>query len=229
MNKKTKSLNRKNNEFDKQVNAENSVIMTDMVCYLRGANISEYDQEIVRQDLLSMVLSAQNREEDINDVFGGDYKTFCDEVIAALPKRGFFLRALDFLDLFCLCAAILGIINIFLSKNTFVLIKNLFTGKQLNFHISITTGEIFSFILIIAAAYLIVEVICKTSLSTKRKSPLSKKKRFFLGGAAGAGIMGLFLMISWFGQATVFTVNIFVACAVTLAFYLLHLILREVL
>lgn len=48
MNKKTKELNRLNNELDKRVSAESQEAFTDMICYLRGANISEYHQETVR-------------------------------------------------------------------------------------------------------------------------------------------------------------------------------------
>jgi DNA-binding ferritin-like protein (Dps family) len=68
MNRQTRELNKINNELDKQLNAENENVMTDIVCYLRGANISEYNQELIRQDLLEMFLSAQKRGENIQKV-----------------------------------------------------------------------------------------------------------------------------------------------------------------
>jgi len=40
-------------------------------------------------------------------------------------------------------------------------------------------------------------------------------------------MMSLFLLIAWLGKATLFTVNIFVACAVTLALYIAHRILAR--
>lgn len=87
MNKKTRELNRINNELDRQLNAENNKALTDIICYLRVANISACNQEIIRQDLLEMVLSAQERGENIQAVIGGDYKAFCDNVIASLPPQ----------------------------------------------------------------------------------------------------------------------------------------------
>lgn len=63
MNSKTKKLNKQNNILDRQISKENQSIFTDMICYLRGSNISEYDIEVVRQDLTEMVLSAQKRGE----------------------------------------------------------------------------------------------------------------------------------------------------------------------
>lgn len=63
MNSKTKKLNKQNNILDRQISKKNQSIFTDMICYLRGSNISEYDIEVVRQDLTEMVLSAQKRGE----------------------------------------------------------------------------------------------------------------------------------------------------------------------
>lgn len=42
---KIKELKRKNNEADRRLNKENSLVMTDIVCYIRGANLSEYRQD----------------------------------------------------------------------------------------------------------------------------------------------------------------------------------------
>ena len=48
MNRKTKELNRSNNALDQQISPENREAFTDMICYLRGAKISAYHQELVR-------------------------------------------------------------------------------------------------------------------------------------------------------------------------------------
>jgi DNA-binding ferritin-like protein (Dps family) len=80
MNKQVKQLKRLNNKLEEQLNEENREAYTDIICYLRVANISEYNQEIIRQDLLEMVLSAQERGENIQTVIGEDYRTFCDGV-----------------------------------------------------------------------------------------------------------------------------------------------------
>lgn len=97
MNRKTKELNRSNNALDQQISPENREAFTDMICYLRGAKISAYHQELVRYDLTEMVLSAQQRGEKIREVIGEDYKGFCDNVIASLPPETRRQRIIDFL------------------------------------------------------------------------------------------------------------------------------------
>lgn len=44
-----------------------------MICYIRCADISDYNQELVRRDLIEMVLSAQKRGESLNNLIGGDF------------------------------------------------------------------------------------------------------------------------------------------------------------
>lgn len=230
MNKKTKALNRKNNKLDDRVSPKNNTVMTDMVCYLRSANISEYDQEIVRNDLLEMILAAQERGEDVTAVIGTDEgaeKAFCDDVIAALPPRSTFQRILSGMDLLFLCIAILTAINIVLSADTFTLIAHAFTGKALNFNLSVTVGTLLSFGLIIIAALLIVEIIMKTALRKKQRQPMGKGARFAIGGLTGAAIMGVFLLIAWLGRETLFTVNIFAPILFALVAYIIHWLINR--
>lgn len=221
MNKQTKELNRLNNELDKQLNAENNKALTDMICYLRAANISEYHQEVIRQDLLEMVLSAQKRGENIQTVIGEDYRVFCDNIIAALPPRSIKEKILGILNTVFLCASILGIINIITSRDTIFLIRNMITGEPLSFQIAVSIGSLITYALIIAAAFIIVHVICKTSFKQAKKE--NKVKLFVIG----AGIMAIFLFLAWIGRDTLFTVNIFAACALVCALYIAHKILAR--
>ncbi len=87
MSNKLEKLRKLNNNLDKKINKENQPMFTDVICYIRSGNISAFNQEMVRRDLSEMVLSAQNRGENITDVIGGDFKEFCDEVIANLPPK----------------------------------------------------------------------------------------------------------------------------------------------
>lgn len=223
MNKQTKELNRLNNELDKQLNAENDKALTDIICYLRAANISEYNQEVIRQDLLEMVLSAQKRGENIQTVIGEDYRVFCDNIIATLPPQSIKEKILNFLDTVFLCAFILGIIHIITSRDTILFIRNLITGEPLNFQISVSIGSVIAYALIVAAAFIIVQVICKTSFKQEKKE--NKVKLFVIG----AGIMAIFLFLAWIGRDTLFTVNIFAACASVLVLYIAHKILAKIL
>ncbi|MEG6616108.1 hypothetical protein V6C27_06660 [Peptococcaceae bacterium 1198_IL3148] len=228
MRNQTKLLNRSNNELDKQLNDENSKVMTDMVCYLRVANISEYQQEMIRQDLLEMVLSAQARGDDIKTVIGKDYKSFCDEVIASLPQKSIKEQVLDYLDIFLLCTAILATINVVFSKTTIDLLRNLLTDQPLNFQMPVTIGSLLSYCIILMVAIAIVNFIGKTAFKPEKEHPQNKLKRFMLGGFIGSGVMTIFLLIAWFGKQTLFTVNIFVASAFILLLYVGHILLQNI-
>jgi len=223
MNKKTKELNRINNSLDKQVNAENKEIFTDMICYLLGANISGYHQELVRHDLTEMVLSAQQRGENIRAVIGEDYQAFCDDVIASLPPATRKQRIINFFDIVCWSLSILGAINIVISDETIAMIHNLFSGNQLNYQISVSIGSVISFGIIIAAAIVIVEIIMKNAFQIGKKKKNDRLKVFLIG----CGLMAVFLLVEWLGRATLFTVNIFIACAVVLALYIAHKVLSQ--
>lgn len=222
MNKKTKELNRIN-ELDKQVNSENDAVLTDIVCYIRGANISEYDQEVIRQDLLEMILSAQKRDEDIQSVIGGDYKEFCDEIIASLPPRSIGQKVLEFVDIICLCMSILLVINIAISSGTIKLIKSIITGGPLNFEISISAGNFISWAIIIVVAFVIVGSIMKNSFQISNK-PSSIIKISLLNVC----LTSILVLIAWIGRTTLFTVNIFVLCGAALTLYITHKILERV-
>ena len=63
MNKKARKLNKENNRLDELIKEENQEIFTNMICYLRGSDLSDYNIEVVRNDLTEMVLSAQERGE----------------------------------------------------------------------------------------------------------------------------------------------------------------------
>ncbi len=225
METKTKALNRKNNELDKNLNKENSMVMTDMVCYLRVANISDYHQEIVRQDLLQMFLEAQERGEAIETVIGGDYKAFCDDIIAALPPKSFKERFFDFVDIILLGAAILGAINIILSKEMFELIRNAVTGQTMNYQLAVTTGRLLSFAVIIAAAFFIVHFIGGHGLDNRKNK--GSLRESIIVGLTGGGLMAATLLLTQFVKQTLFTVNIFAACLIVLGVYAAHKVLQK--
>lgn len=224
MNKQTKELNQSNNELDKQINAENQEAFIDIICYLRGANISEYYQEVVRHDLLEMIISAQKRGETIQAVIGEDYKTFCDDIIISLPQKTAKEKFIEFFDILCCCLFILGTIHIVLANETITLIRNIITKKPLSFVISVSIGNAVSTVLIILAAFIIVKVIIKSSFNTKAKESMTKIKAFLFG----TGSIIVFLFLAWIGKGTLFTVNIFIACTITLAFYITHRILTKI-
>ena len=54
--KKYKEIQNKNNQQENQLIAENKEAYQNIILYLRGANINIYQQELIRQDLLHLVL-----------------------------------------------------------------------------------------------------------------------------------------------------------------------------
>lgn len=87
MNRRTKQLLRENNQLDGRLSPENNRVLTDIVVYIRSAPLSGYQQEVVRRDITQMLLDGEERGEFARDIIGEDYRAFCDQVIAELPKR----------------------------------------------------------------------------------------------------------------------------------------------
>lgn len=96
MSKRTKELLRENNAWEKEnLSAENQHLMTNIVTYIRSAAISEYEQELVRRDVMAMLAAGEREGRSAEEVIGDDAQAFCNEVIAALPPRPAGERALD--------------------------------------------------------------------------------------------------------------------------------------
>ena len=86
MSREARVLRDENNELEKQLDDKTNDILTNIVVYIRSANISDIDQENVRRDITQMLIDARGRGENADDVIGGDYKAFCDAIIAEIPK-----------------------------------------------------------------------------------------------------------------------------------------------
>ena len=164
MTRKTRMLQKENNRLDEQILEENQEKFTDMICYLRGADLTDDDVESVRHDLTEMVLAAQQRGEGIDAVIGEDYKEFCDSVIETLPKKTPKQKFVEKLDMICLCLSILFAINILLSRDTIEMIKNAIVGGQVNLNIAISAWTTLSVVVILFLANLIVNGIVKNAL-----------------------------------------------------------------
>lgn len=88
MSVEARALRRENNELEKGLSREMNDALTDIVVYIRSAQISDLDQERVRRDITQMLLEGQERGYGAPRIIGGDYKAFCDEIIAEIPKIG---------------------------------------------------------------------------------------------------------------------------------------------
>jgi DNA-binding ferritin-like protein (Dps family) len=214
-----KELRKVNNELDNKLTPENDVVLTDIICYLRGANISEYNQELIRQDLLEMVLSAQERGEDIASVIGEDYKSFADNIIANVPRLSWKDRIMEYLNIVLLCSSILGLIFLVTSKDTFSIIRSWFAGEPAKYYITISMGALIAYGVIIIASIFIIHYVSKTSFDYLKKRNLIKIM------ILNILITTITVLLIWIGKNTVFTVHFVIACFLVVILFLSHKLL----
>lgn len=216
MNQKWKQLNQKNSNREKQITAENEKIYTPIIIYLRGSHIPEYEQECIRQDLIDMTLSAQERNESLKTIINGDYKQFCDEIIATFKpnKRNQFL---DFLSILCHSFFFNGLISIIVSPKTIPLIEKIVNEKAFDFRytLPVSVATIVTFILIISAAFFITYFITKNAF--KNKWTLIVISSIFIGIIFTA----IILAYLFFGKIILFNINILIAFFTVIMFYVL--------
>ncbi|MBN7773842.1 hypothetical protein [Clostridium aminobutyricum] len=229
-----KKLRRLNNEIGKKLTKENGIIMTDMVCYIRGSGLSEKNQELIRQDLLEMALSAQERKEPFSAVVGEDYKGFCNEIISSMPQMTTKEKIVEYVDTFLLCGSIVVAISTLLSSDAIRIFRNMVKGGTADFTVSYSLGTIILDLIIIAFSVGIVHYICKSSFELTQKSEehkaMSKKKliprRFFIGAAWGLLVaVGLILLVK-LASFTVITANLFIVLIVAGGMYALHKVIN---
>ncbi len=155
MNRKCRELLKTNNEREEKIYKENEDVYTNMIVYLRSADMTEYNQELVRADLIEMILDGQERGEDIQQVMGGCYKEICDEIIEVMPKRTKKEKLLYYLSIALGCAAILGTIRIVTHIFSWI------TSGKVTSLVEISLGNIISGIVIVFAATFMVNHMCQ--------------------------------------------------------------------
>ena len=161
---RTKQLMRENNAFERALSPEFNQVLTDMVVYLRSAPVSEYNQELVRRDIGRMFLDAQRRGDSPADVIGEDYRQFCDQVLAEVPRLTVRERVLDSLSTSLVCLGVWGVIwlvnrgvrGLFLSDGTAA-------GSWPD--IPVTVGDLLVTVLILAAAGYLFHAFSRAAFS----------------------------------------------------------------
>lgn len=166
MNKFAKELLRKNNTREKEIVDENEEIYTNMIVYLRGSDLTDYNQEVVRGDIIELILDAQQRGDNIQKVMGNNYKEICDEIIEVMPKKTKKDKIMEFIGTSLNALSILGVI---------ALVENFIEGlisSSGEFKFILKVGDLMSAFIIILIAYAIVLFITKTALDTKEEKKL---------------------------------------------------------
>lgn len=207
MKKETKELLKKNNENEKNILEENDEIYTNMIVYLRGANISEYNQEKVREDLIAMILDGQERGDDIQKVIGENYKEICDEIIAEIPKKTVKENVMYALILTLDIVWIVGVISV-IKTLIIMLAKN---SKDMTFVFSL--GDLISWGMIVFVAYLVVYYICSTTFREKERET-NKVLSFIIIWFVCCIILCAIILPSLLIKETIFSVHIGVAALI---------------
>ena len=166
--KKPKKENSKNLIQEKEILAVNKEVYENMIIYIRGSDLTERSIELVRSDILDMLLDAQFRGDNIGKIFGEKYKKVCDEIIDAMPKKTPKNKFIESFNIFFMTTSIIGFI-ILISK----LSDDLLTTKKLT-NFTLTLGELVSGILVIFVSFGIVRYISKTAL----KGNKSRKQKY---------------------------------------------------
>ena len=207
MKKETKELLKKNNENEKNILEENDEIYTNMIVYLRVANISEYNQEKVREDLIAMILDGQERGDDIQKVIGENYKEICDEIIAEIPKKTVKENVMYALMLTLDIVWIVGVISV-IKTLIIMLAKN---SKDMTFVFSL--GDLISWGMIVFVAYLVVYYICSTTFREKERET-NKVLSFIIIWFVCCIILCAIILPSLLIKETIFSVHIGVAALI---------------
>lgn len=162
MNKLARKLRDENNELELGLSRDADDLMTDIVVYIRSANISEINQEKVRRDIGQMLLEGERRGQSAAEIIGEDYKAFCDSVISEVPQLTPFQRALTLLR-----DALLGIIIMLAIWTVFAPLRQLASGEAW-YIVTVRSSDVIEGAAIIVAAFFIVGYICRNSFKPKK-------------------------------------------------------------
>jgi len=219
-------LKTNNNKLDKLLNVENRTALMEMVVYLRAANISDYQVELVRQDLLDMALRSQSRNEPLSGVIGSSYQSFCDEIIRNVEHRAIMQNFIQWLMILSLSFSILVTQDVVFSGYLSRVYHSLSLHSSVDTSYPISAGFLMNTVVIAGASYLIVYLIGKYTFQTKTMhaifSAISKPKRFGFGFLAGAALMGYFFGIAQLDKFVLFSTNIIIYPAILLTFFVIY-------
>ena len=216
MKSEAKKLLRENNQREKLLSKDSQKAMTDIVVYLRGRDLSQYHQEEVRRDIQEMVLEAEGRGETMESVIGGDYKTFCDEIVSAFPPRSKKEKVLEQLDILLSAWGILMVI--WLVKS---LVSNGMTGPLI-----LTLGQLICWAVILVVAEAIVWWVTRTAFDQPKET--GKVKTFVKVWILGALVLAEILLPTFFITVPLVTIPLSVAVVVTILPFLALQVLGRV-
>ena len=200
---------KENNDLSSQLRAEDNRVLTDMVVYIRGADISEYQQELVRRDITQMLIDGEQRGDTLEEIIGGDYKDFCDSVLNEVPHLTRAEKAVSFLGVVSVALAVLLGIQLLFSQ------MDLAGENGTCPYVLRTTGNITSLVIILCSALLLYSAITKNSFNT---GFLRGKKLLFLLVL----VLSACICINVFFNTVVLSLHVFVILVMILVLYMIY-------
>ena len=216
MKKQCRELLRKNNKREKEIHKNNDEIYTDMIVYLRGSDMTSYNQELVREDLIQMIIDGQNRGEDIEKVIGDNYKEICDEIIETMPKKTKIQKIVSTLELSLSLIWILGTISIIRT----IIINFISNDKNWDFALSI--GDIINMIIIIFIANIVVKYTCKTAFNNTHKNKIISFLKTWIGCMI---VLGIMVISSYYLNTTIINISLILVIIITGIIFILDKII----
>ena len=190
MRKECRALLKKNNLMEKEISKENNEVYTNMITYLRGADIDIYNQEQVRLDLIEMIIDGQKRGDNIKKIMGYNYKEICDDIIEVFPKKSKKQKFINIISIGLSCILVLTLIAI---------IQTCIVGfikEEKVIMYSLSVGNILNMIIVIVAANFIINYISKNSFVKSQESKVVRFVKlwvFFMVIMAGEIALAYFL------------------------------------
>lgn len=206
-----KKLCKTNVENENKLNKEFELAYTDIIVYLSN-NFVGLKREQIRSDILSMFLEAQFRGESIESIIGSDYKRFCNNLIESYGKRNSLDIIKEQIEITCKCIPVLGFILLFLKKESWAILKNLFHLGGGEYAIPLTVGDCVSILLIIVSANIFISSFAKNIFDMENK----KIKYMFI--VAYWGIMILAMVVNYTFKGVLIYANFFALIFIFLAF-----------
>lgn len=210
----TEISRKENYELSKNLSAENDLIFTDIVCYLRVSDIGEEDQEEIISDILRMFLDWQEEGKSVESMIGENFKKFADNIILAVnPKRSILKKVKEYLDILIEGFCILLTIDFVFSYLPRMVKGNLYLSYEF------TAGWLMGVLIIVAVASLLVNYICKNSFELSKKRH-SKLENFIFGCSFAIFNIFLVLISILLKDVVIASINIFYVIGIIMVYWI---------
>lgn len=206
-----------NYENMKKIDRKYDELITDIVCYIR-VKLTEEDSEEAINDILDMLLGAQERGENLYDFVGGDYKVFCNSIVEEYREEN------KFYEMKNVKTILLGVIKVapfFIALSCIVDLSSInpITFNSLwntNFNLKIIT--VAGLVLTIPMIYLVFNIMINSN---------GKKKDFILMFLGNLLYIGILVAIGYFFRSfTLISIpNYFICLVVSLVIVIINLML----